>query len=93
MQETAEYLSFGQWRYLRSVGKLQHFDAQESLTLEPRLHKLLNYFIDHSELVLSRDTLLSDVWGDGAGSDEALTRAIAYFGESDQRFRSYPITC
>ncbi|WP_419571307.1 winged helix-turn-helix domain-containing protein [Rheinheimera sp.] len=90
MQETAEYLSFGQWRYLRSVGKLQHFEAQESLTLEPRLHKLLNYFIDHSELVLSRDTLLSDVWGDGAGSDEALTRAIAALRKILQDSRTQP---
>ncbi len=90
MQETAEYLSFGPWRYLRSVGKLQHFEAQESLTLEPRLHKLLNYFIDHSELVLSRDTLLSDVWGDGAGSDEALTRAIAALRKILQDSRTQP---
>lgn len=80
MHYTADYLTFGQWRYLRSIGQLQSLSAAaepEVLTLEPRLHKLLNFFLDHKDLVLSREELLTGVWGEGLGSDESLSRAVA----------------
>lgn len=80
MQQSADYLTFGQWRYLRTIGQLQPLSAAaepEVLTLEPRLHKLLNFFLDHKDLVVSREQILSAVWGEGAGSDESLTRAVA----------------
>lgn len=75
--QDAEQLSFGDWRYLRSIGKLQHAEETTYLTLEPRLHALLNYFIERPNEIISRETLLLDVWGEGVGSDEALTRAVA----------------
>ena len=68
MQHTADYLTFGQWRYLRTIGQLQPLSASadpEVLTLEPRLHKLLNFFLDHKDLVVSREQILSGVWGEG----------------------------
>ncbi len=93
MQHTADYLTFGQWRYLRTIGQLQPLSATadpEVLTLEPRLHKLLNFFIDHKELVVSREQILSGVWGEGLGSDESLTRAIAALRRALQDSRVEP---
>lgn len=93
MQHTADYLTFGQWRYLRTIGQLQPLSASadpEVLTLEPRLHKLLNFFIDHKDLVVSREQLLSGVWGEGLGSDESLTRAIAALRRALQDSRVEP---
>jgi len=93
MQHTADYLTFGQWRYLRTIGQLQPLSASadpEVLTLEPRLHKLLNFFIDHKELVVSREQILSGVWGEGLGSDESLTRAIAALRRALQDSRVEP---
>ncbi len=91
MQHTADYLTFGQWRYLRTIGQLQPLSASadpEVLTLEPRLHKLLNFFLDHKDLVVSREQILSGVWGEGLGSDESLTRAIAGSAPSSARQQS-----
>jgi DNA-binding winged helix-turn-helix (wHTH) protein len=93
MQHTADYLTFGQWRYLRTIGQLQPLSASaepEVLTLEPRLHKLLNFFLDHKDLVVSRDQILSGVWGEGLGSDESLTRAIAALRRALQDSRVEP---
>ena len=93
MQHTADYLTFGQWRYLRTIGQLQPLSATadpEVLTLEPRLHKLLNFFLDHKELVVSREQILSGVWGEGLGSDESLTRAIAALRRALQDSRVEP---
>lgn len=93
MQHTADYLTFGQWRYLRTIGQLQPLSATadpEVLTLEPRLHKLLNFFLDHKDLVVSREQILSGVWGEGLGSDESLTRAIAALRRALQDSRVEP---
>jgi DNA-binding winged helix-turn-helix (wHTH) protein len=93
MQQTADYLTFGQWRYLRSIGQLQTLSATadpEILTLEPRLHKLLNFFLDHKDLVVSREQILTSVWGEGLGSDESLTRAIAALRRALQDNRVEP---
>jgi DNA-binding winged helix-turn-helix (wHTH) protein len=93
MRHTADYLTFGQWRYLRTIGQLQPLSASadpEVLTLEPRLHKLLNFFLDHKDLVVSRDQILSGVWGEGLGSDESLTRAIAALRRALQDSRVEP---
>lgn len=93
MHYTADYLTFGQWRYLRTIGQLQPLSASadpEVLTLEPRLHKLLNFFLDHKDLVVSREQILTGVWGEGLGSDESLTRAIAALRRALQDSRTEP---
>lgn len=93
MQQMADYLTFGQWRYLRTIGQLQPLSASadpEVLTLEPRLHKLLNFFLDHKDLIVSRDQILTGVWGEGLGSDESLTRAIAALRRALQDSRVEP---
>jgi len=77
-------------RNMRSVGKLQSSGADEAISLEPKLHKLLNYFIDHAEMVISRESLLADVWGGSGGSDESLTRAIAALRKTLQDSRLEP---
>jgi DNA-binding winged helix-turn-helix (wHTH) protein len=93
MQNTADYLTFGQWRYLRTVGQLQPLSASaepEVFTLEPRLHQLLNFFLDHKDLVVSREQILTSVWGEGLGSDESLSRAVAALRRALQDSRLEP---
>jgi DNA-binding winged helix-turn-helix (wHTH) protein len=45
--------------------------------LEPKAAAVLAALCDHEGEVVSRDALLDRGWGQGSGSDEALTQAIA----------------
>ena len=44
-------------------GKMEAFRAGKLISLTPQEFKLLKYFAQHPQRVLSRDQLLSDVWG------------------------------
>lgn len=50
--------------------------SMSSLVLEPRLHALLNYFLQHPQRVVSKTELLDQLWGNAEGTDAALMRAI-----------------
>jgi len=87
MQAAEMILCFGPWRYDSVSGVLQLTEYSESLAqqllagrrelvLEPRLHQLLNYFLQHPQRVLSKTELLDQVWGHDEGSDAALMRAV-----------------
>lgn len=87
MQTAESILCFGPWRYDSVSGVLQLTEysdpvAQQQLegrreqVLEPRLHQLLNYFLQHPQRVLSKTELLDRVWGQEEGSDAALMRAV-----------------
>lgn len=84
-------LCFGIWRYSRETGTLSlrpdelafsSVDASAgaspdtSLVLEPRLHALLNYFLQHPEQIIPKNELLDQLWGSAEGTDAALMRAI-----------------
>lgn len=66
------------WRYDRATGRLslQH-DSAVVHKLEPRLHHLLNYFLQHPDQIVSKDQLMDDVWPEGEGTDAAVMRAVA----------------
>ncbi len=66
------------WCYDRATGRLslQHDNAVVH-KLEPRLHHLLNYFLQHPDQIVSKDQLMDDVWPEGEGTDAAVMRAVA----------------
>lgn len=66
------------WRYDRATGRLSLLhDTAVVHKLEPRLHHLLNYFLQHPAQIISKDQLMDDVWPEGEGTDAAVMRAIA----------------
>lgn len=93
MQFADTTLCFGCWHYSPEAGTLwrldtsvpviaqasDQFDPATALTivLEPRLHSLLNYFLQHPAVTHAKADLLDAVWGDADGTDAALMRAIA----------------
>jgi tetratricopeptide (TPR) repeat protein/TolB-like protein/DNA-binding winged helix-turn-helix (wHTH) protein len=56
-------------------GRVTSPDVSEHLS--SRASEILLYLASHPGDVLSRDALLSHVWGDGKGSEEALTHAVS----------------
>lgn len=48
-----------------------------STTLEPRVARLLSFFLEHNGEVLSHDDLVSGVWDGRVISDEAVRRAVS----------------
>ena len=49
----------------------------ETRRLEPRAAAVLQILCEHDGAVVTRQDLLDRCWGEGEGSDEALTQAIA----------------
>lgn len=78
MSNLEPLVQFGPWYYRATVGKVWLATEDESfgVMLEPRLQKLLNYFLLHPHQLLSKDQLIADVWPAGEGTDGAVMRAI-----------------
>jgi DNA-binding winged helix-turn-helix (wHTH) protein len=77
MLASEPFLIFGHWRYTPASGTLQSLhDADDIRVLEPRLHALLNCFLEHPNTILSKDQLLQLVWKELEVSDAAVMRAI-----------------
>lgn len=92
MQLADTTLCFGCWKYSPGTGTLWRIadpedpsvlsaetsstDNVQTIVLEPRLHELLNYFLQRPELIHAKSDLLDAVWGDAEGTDAALMRAI-----------------
>lgn len=91
MQLVDTTLCFGNWKYSPGTGTLWRMpngvntDAAapeaavaepHAIVLEPRLHTLLNYFLQQPEIIHSKSALLDAIWGDAEGTDAALMRAI-----------------
>jgi len=71
-------IRFANWRFERATGRLVRTDEPAPVCrLEPRLHQLLNYFLQHPHQVISKDQLMDDVWPEGEGTDGAVMRAVA----------------
>lgn len=78
MLHAEPWFQFDVWYYAPNSGTLKHCqDPHQTLVLEPRLQRLLNYFIHHPQQILSKDQLLNEVWGAEFGTDAALMRAVA----------------
>ena len=65
----------GRWRV--DVGALTLHGPDGVTTLEPRTMALLEYFCLHPGQTLSKDDLLTAVWGSEHFTDSAVTRAIS----------------
>ena len=49
----------------------------EPVEMEPRVHEVLAYLVEHAGRVVGRDELLERLWGDVYVTDAALTHAVA----------------
>ena len=67
--------AFGPWRFDAATGDLS--DAETSIRLEPQVAKLLQYFLSRQDILISRDELMSAVWGDRIVSDDAINRCVS----------------
>ena len=67
--------AFGRWRFDPDTGDL--FDGFETIRLEPRVARLLEYFLAHQDTLISRDELMAAVWDDRIVSDHAVNRCIS----------------
>lgn len=72
------WLKILDWRYAPDSGTLRRYDGSgDVVVLEPRLHTLLNFFLQNPQVIVSKEQLLNSVWGDDQGTDAALMRAVA----------------
>jgi DNA-binding winged helix-turn-helix (wHTH) protein len=73
-------VQIGDWYYQVIYGQLWPVDAtaqaESMIRLEPRLHSLLNYFLQHPNILLAKDTLIEKVWPADEGTDAAVMRAV-----------------
>lgn len=89
-----------QIRIGQSIVDLQHRTIERHgrrATLEPRAAAVLQTLMDQRGSAVSRATLLDTCWGEGVGSDEALTQVIAQLrkalgedGRSQAHLRTIP---
>lgn len=72
------WLKILHWQYAPKSGSLRRYDGSgEPIVLEPRLHSLLNFFLQHPEQIIAKEHILNSVWGTEHGTDAALMRAVA----------------
>ena len=45
--------------------------------IEPKVMQVLSVLVDNADEVVTRETLIDEVWGVGYGGDERLSRAIS----------------
>ncbi|MGI5308526.1 winged helix-turn-helix domain-containing protein [Rheinheimera sp. WS51] len=78
MAEREPVVLFGDWHYEVIEGRIRAIknNTDGGIRLEPLLQRLLNFFIQQPTIVLSKQTLLENVWSDDSGSDAAVMRAI-----------------
>lgn len=79
-------IRFGDFTLDREKGEL--FNKLEPVQLNPLEYKLINYFITHKDIIISRDTLLDNVWGYGSETtsrtvDVHVAKLRFKMGESD----------
>jgi DNA-binding winged helix-turn-helix (wHTH) protein len=73
-------VQIGDWYYQVIYGQLWPTstpdNAEQMIRLEPRLHSLLNFFLQHPNTLLAKDTLIDNVWPADEGTDAAVMRAV-----------------
>jgi len=67
--------AFGRWRFHAETGDLE--DGSTTCRLEPQVARLLDYFLTHQGILISRDTLIGAVWDGRVVSDDAVNRCIS----------------
>tara|TARA_R110002126_G_scaffold119373_10_gene260242 strand:+ start:3430 stop:5499 length:2070 start_codon:yes stop_codon:yes gene_type:complete len=80
MSNLEPLVQIGDWYYQAAYGQLLPVAPEQTdnvpMVLEPRLHSLLNYFLLHPDQIIDKDTLITDVWPSGEGTDAAVMRAV-----------------
>lgn len=72
------WLKILHWQYAPKSGTLCRYDGSgDAIVLEPRLHSLLNFFLQHPQQIVAKEQILNKVWGTDQGTDAALMRAVA----------------
>lgn len=65
----------GQWQLTPAINQISRPGRQ--VTLEPRLIDLLVYFVQHPDVVLSRDELIDNVWKRNIVTNHVVTQSIS----------------
>ncbi len=73
--EAAAAYEFGPFRLDVQAGELRR--GQERLEIRPKVFDLLVYLIEHRGTLLTKETLLEEVWGDVVVSETSLSRTVA----------------
>lgn len=73
--EKRDLREFGRWRFDPVTGDLD--DGETTVRLEPQVARLLDYFLSHQDVLISRDELMSSVWDERIVSDHAVNRCIS----------------
>jgi TolB-like protein/tetratricopeptide (TPR) repeat protein len=68
-------IAFGRWCFTTDTGDLS--DGESTTRLEPQVAKLLEYFLTHQNVVISRDELIESVWEKRIVSDDAINRCVS----------------
>ncbi len=71
----ARHVRFGAWNFYPDTHVLER--GENTIVLEPRVARLLEYFLANPGDVLSHDQLVAFVWDDRVVSDDAIRRAVS----------------
>ena len=85
---SAGYVFVGPLSFDPAAGELTNGSSAE--TLPVKASTLLQVLHEAGGSVVSREDLLDRCWGDGNGSDEALTQTIAYLRRTIERLGGDP---
>ncbi|KAA9134128.1 hypothetical protein F3N42_00865 [Marinihelvus fidelis] len=67
--------AFGPWRFDALTGDLSTADS--TTRLEPQVARLLAFFLDHQDVLQTRDDLIDGAWDGRLVSDHAINRCIS----------------
>jgi len=73
--DSPQQYRFGDWRFNPGSGDLS--DGESTTRLEPKVAKLLAFFLVNQGRVISRDELIVEVWENRIVSDDAINRCIS----------------
>lgn len=71
----ANQIRFGDWNFDPDANHL--VKGSSDCKLQPRIARLLEYFLNHPDQVLSHDHLIRAVWDGRTVSDDAVRRAVS----------------
>lgn len=74
MGEKVEIFEFAEFRFVPSENSLER--AGEPISLPPRAHRVLELLVKNSGHVVSKDTVLSEVWNDVAVEEATVARTV-----------------
>lgn len=68
-------ICFGEWRFSPEMHVLTR--GSTTVTLEPLVARLLEFFLEHPDELISHDRLVQEVWRGRIVSDEAVRRGVS----------------